>query len=242
MSKTILGAALLACAFTATELHAESWKGVGELGLAISRGNSKSETVNGKLSFDFEDERFKHNVYGKIVRNKGEVVVDGAEEFKLSANRYELGGASGYKLNERSYLSGSLRYENDDFAAFEHQTTVAASYGYQAIKTDATKLALELGPGFRRAKLISGETESNLIVRGYLDYSHQLTETTQLIDTLLVEAGSDNTLLQNDLGVAVKVSDALALKTTLQVRHNTDVAPGTVKTDRQLTTNLVYSF
>ena len=55
------------------------------------------------------------------------------------------------------------------------------------------------------------------------NYAHQLTETTQLVDTLLVEAGEDNTSLQNDLGVAVKVNASLALKTTLQIRHNTDV-------------------
>lgn len=239
MRKTVLCIALLA---TSATTWAESWKGVGELGLAIARGNARSETVNAKLAFDFEDERYKHNVYASVVRNKGEVVVDGVEEFELSANRYELGASSGYKLSERSYLSGSLRYENDDFAAFEHQTTVAASFGYQAIKSDATQLSLELGPGYRRAELVSGTTDSSLIVRGHLNWSHQLTETTQLIDTLLVEAGEDNTFIKNEIGAAVKVSDALALKTTLQLRHNTDVAPGIDKTDRLLTTNLVYSF
>lgn len=239
MKKLILALVLGTCAGSAL---AEGWKGVGELGLAISRGNARAETVNGKLAFDLEDERFKQHIYANITRNKGEVVVDGVEQFELSANRYELGGSSGYKLSERSYLSGSLRYENDDFAAFEHQSTVAASYGYAAIKTEATQLNLEIGPGFRRAKLIDNGTESNLIVRGYADYAHQLTETTQLVDTLLVEAGSDNTSLQNDLGLAVKVNASLALKTTLQIRHNTDVSPGNVKTDRLLTTNLVYSF
>jgi putative salt-induced outer membrane protein len=245
MKKSILGTVVLlawAGMAVADEAPPVGWTGVGELGLAISRGNARSETVNAKLAFDFADEQFKHNVYANIVRNKGEVVVAGVEEFELSANRFELGASSGYKLSDRSYLSGSLRYENDDFAAFEHQTTVAVSYGYEAIKSEQTKLNLEIGPGFRRAKLIGNGTESNLIVRGFADYAHQLTETTQLIDTFLVEAGSDNTSLQNDLGVAVKVSDALALKTTLQIRHNTDVSPGNVKTDRLLTTNLVYSF
>jgi len=222
--------------------HAEGWKGVGELGFALARGNSRSENLNASLGFNFEDAQWKHELYAKVLRTKGEVVVNGREAFELSANRFELGGASGYKLSELSYLSGSLRYENDDFAAFENQVTVAASYGMYLIKSETTELNFEAGPGFRRAKLIGGDTESNLIGRGFVSFKSQLTETTQFLNSFLVEAGSDNTSMQNDLGVAVKVSDALALKTVFQLRHNTDVPAGVEKTDRLLITNLVYSF
>ena len=48
--------------------------------------------------------------------------------------------------------------------------------------------------------------------------------------------------MQNDLGVAVKMSDAFAVKVGFQLRHNSDVAPSLKKTDRLFTTNLVYSF
>ena len=48
--------------------------------------------------------------------------------------------------------------------------------------------------------------------------------------------------LQNDLGVAVKMSDAFAIKSGFQIRRNSDVGPGVRKTDRLFTTNLVYSF
>ncbi len=38
------------------------------------------------------------------------------------------------------------------------------------------------------------------------------------------------------------MSDALALKAGLEVRHNTDVLVGTKKTDTLTTVNLVYGF
>jgi putative salt-induced outer membrane protein len=58
-----------------------------------------------------------------------------------------------------------------------------------------------------------------------------------------LEAGSNNKFMQNDLGVAVKLSEAFALKTGFQIRRNSKVANASVsKTDRLFTTNLVYSF
>ncbi|MCB2018901.1 MAG: DUF481 domain-containing protein, partial [Hydrogenophaga sp.] len=105
------------------------------------------------------------------------------------------------------------------------------------------ELSAEVGPGYRRAKLAStGNTESEVIARGVVDFKHSLTDTTDLVNNFLVEAGSDNTFMQNDFGVAVKISDAFALKAGLQARHNTDVAAGQKKTDTLTTVNLVYNF
>jgi putative salt-induced outer membrane protein len=79
-----------------------------------------------------------------------------------------------------------------------------------------------------------------LIFRGDLGFEHQLTETTKIVERFLVETGSDNTYLQNDLGLEVKINGALALRLGYQVRHNTDVMPGTEKTDTLATVGLIY--
>ncbi len=220
---------------------AEGWKGAGELGLALSRGNSETESLNARLGLTLEDAQWKHALGFAVLRQKGEVA--GTDELVLTANRYELTGSSAYKFDERSYLNGSLRYENDDFAPFDYQAIAALSYGYYAIKNDATEWLFEGGPGYRRFKeVVSGETDGEFIVRGLMGFKHVLTETTSFENTLLLEAGSDNTFAQNDAGLVVKMSDRLALKAGLQFRHNTDVAPGLEKTDSLFTTNLVYNF
>lgn len=224
------------------------WTGTGELGLAMARGNSRSENLNTKLGFVNEDEHWKHNFSFSALRAKGEVSGDfdgdgnDEERFTLNANRYEAAAASALKVNERSYWVGSLRYENDDFSPFEHQSTFSLGYGYTAIDNQTTRLAADLGPGYRRAKeSVSGETVSDTIVRGQIDYSHQLTDNTRLGNLLLLESGSDNTFLQNDLGVTVSMNESFALKAGLQVRHNTEVGAGTDKTDTLTTVNLVYT-
>lgn len=228
---------------------AQGWTGTGEFGLAVTSGNARSENINGKLGFINEDDQWKHAFTLGVLRAKGEVVGDfdgdGVvdRERQLTANRYDLGLSSAYKMSERSSWVAALRYENDDFAPFANQTTFAIGYGYQWADSEATKFRTEIGPGYRRAeKAADGDTESEAILRGVADFSHVLTENTRLVNTFLLESGSDNTFLRNDFGVAVAMNESLALKAGLQARHNTDVAPGIKKTDTLTTMNLVYTF
>ena len=226
------------------------WKGAGEFGLAITGGNTDTQNVNGKLGLINENDAWKHEFGVGILRSE-------VSDFR-TANRSDIGWTSGYKLTDLSYVFGSLRYENDDFGGFDSQAVAALGYGFYPIKTEETTLLLDAGLGYKEFKpqrfevriigglpeifRIVGASEGEAIFRGKVDFSTKLTETTQLYNTFLLEAGSDNKFMRNDLGIAVKISDAFAVKTGLQLRRNSDVAPGVRKTDRLFTTNLVYSF
>jgi putative salt-induced outer membrane protein len=97
------------------------------------------------------------------------------------------------------------------------------------------------GPGYRYAEFNNtGESEDGVIFRGDLGFDHQLTETTKIVERFLVETGSDNTYLQNDIGLEVSINSTLALRLGYQVRHNSDVLPGTEKTDTLTTIGLIY--
>lgn len=237
--RKILFLALLAASGMA--IAEDGWKGSGELGLALTRGNSETESLNAKLGLSFEDAQWKHDVGAGALRQKGEVA--GADDLQLTANRYELSGSSAWKFSERAYMIGSLRYENDDFAPFEYQTIASIGAGWFAIKSDATQWLFEGGPGYRRFKeAATGKTDGEAVFRGRMAFNHALNPQTSLENTLLVESGSDNTFAQNDSGVVVKMNAKLALKAGLQLRHNSEVAPGLKKTDSLFTTNLVYGF
>lgn len=227
------------------------WDGTGELGYVSSSGNSRSDSVNVKLAFTYEDALWKHEFGASGFRQRGEVVVledpddpeSGRRELELNANRYELGGSTSRKLDEHNRLYTSLRYENDDFAPYEYQGTISVGWGHQLIDSDRTQLLIEAGPGYRWVKdAVTEETDSGFIGRGKVNFETKLTDNTTLIDTFLVEAGSDNTYAQNDFGVKVAMNSRLAIKAALQHRHNTDVPPERKKTDRLTTVNLVYDF
>lgn len=258
MNKHLLPLALLA-ALPLGAVAAENgeWSGTGEVGFAAARGNAKSENLNAKLQFSKEDDSWKHSFYLTALRAKGEVktarpgppdangqpTIEYDKTYELNANRYEVGASSGYKLDERSYIVGAARYENDDFSPFDYQAVVSIGYGYTVLKNASNELSFEVGPGYKRYKPVdTRQSEGEVVGRGLVAYKHNFTDTTSFVNTLLVEAGSDNTFLQNDAGLQVDINKKLALKVGYQVRRNTDVAPGTKKTDQLMTTNLVYNF
>jgi putative salt-induced outer membrane protein len=211
------------------------WSGKATLGGVLARGNTETETINANFDVDYKLERWSHSVGGSLLRTVANDVT--------SADRWELRGQSNYDLTERSYLFGKLRYEDDSFTDFSYQATATTGYGYRFIATETTKLDGEIGAGVRRTELrVTGDTQEDPIARGAINYEHKLTNTTLIYDKFLVESGSDNTFLQNQLGVQVKINETFALGVDYAVRHNTDVLPGTDETDQVLTVNLVYGF
>lgn len=224
-----------ALAQTKDTTASDAWAGSGELGLAIAKGNTDSQTLVGKLGVGKETPRWKLSA--------GAAFLYGKSDDEENARRYEVFASSGYRLGERSYVLGALRNERDHFAPNEYQWTASAGYGFEAIKNDDTHLTFEAGPGYRWAKLQGVRVHNNeAVLRGFMDFGHRLTETTELFNTLLIEAGGDNTFARNDFGVKVKMTDALALKAGFEVRHNTDVPVDTKRTDTLTTVNVVYGF
>jgi putative salt-induced outer membrane protein len=227
--------AVLAFGGLASGTAAADWSGKGTFGGVLARGNTETETINLNLDVENKLDEWTHKAGASMLRTVTDDIT--------SADRWELRGESQYSLTERSYLFGALRYEDDAFTDYEYQATLSGGYGYRFITNDTTKLEGQVGAGYREAEVrLTGEQQDGIIARGALDFEHKLTATTLVYDRFLVESGSDNTFLQNALGLEVKINDTFALGLDYAVRHNTDVLPGTDKTDQVLTANLVYGF
>jgi putative salt-induced outer membrane protein len=202
---------------------------------------------NAKFGIAYELEKWKHSLAGSaLYGNNNEI---------KSAERWETRWQSDYKLTERLFAFGALRYEQDHFSGFDYQESITTGLGYKFIDGETTKLSGTLGVGYRRLRpeqlikdaagnvvqRIKGEESSDFVGNAGLAYEQQITASTKLIDKFLVEAGSDNTFAQNDFAIEVAMTDILAISLGYGVRHNTDPPPGLEKTDRQTTANLVYN-
>ncbi|MEO9080379.1 MAG: DUF481 domain-containing protein [Rhodanobacter sp.] len=246
---------------SSTTANNGGWSGSGEFGFASATGNSRSQNINAKLGLNQENEQWKNTFFVDALRSKSQQkIVDATtgntiEQFNTTANRYDGGASVGLKLDPRSYIVTAARYEHDDFGANLWQGTVSLGYGYIAMKDAHTELSFEIGPGYKRYRPADTfsvfnnasvrqqqSIEGEAIARGQVNYKYKLSANTAFEDTLLMEAGSKNTYLQNDAGLAVSMTQKLALKVGFQVRHNTSVQPGVKKSDTLTTTNLVYSF
>ena len=102
---------------------------------------------------------------------------------------------------------------------------------------------LSAGLGYRETTdEITQEDISGVTYLLESDYKHQLVESTAFENYTRVEISADNTFSQNITSLSVAINAALALKVTLEVRNNSDPAPGFKSTDRITSINIVYSF
>jgi len=225
--------------------RAADWTGKGEAGLVIASGNTDTKTANVKLALAAEVDKWKHQFGGSALYTS-------SEPEGTTAQRWEVFEQTDYNFSPRNFVFGAARYEDDKFSGFEYQTSISTGIGHKFIDTDVTKFAGTAGVGYKYFEtqdvfdevtgvlIEPGTSDSEAIFRGTLDYDHKITPTTSLLDKFIVEAGSDNTFLQNDLALQVKMTDVLALAVGYSVRHNTDPQIGFEKTDTLTTINLVY--
>ncbi len=230
------------------------WSGKGEVGAAQATANSGATTTTFAAKFDLaiEVEQWKHAFGASTIYTSARAEASASDpnpDTEASANRWEAHEQSDYKFSERSFWFGAVRHENDDIGSFERQSAVTTGLGHKFIDNDQTKLAVQLGAGYKRFKQRSElESDGDAIMTGLVDLKQSLTPSTMLIDKLTVESGSSNTLIQNDLALQVKMTDVLALSLGYQVRYNTKPGPRAfgggeyAHSDRLLTANLVYEF
>jgi putative salt-induced outer membrane protein len=87
---------------------------------------------------------------------------------------------------------------------------------------------------------IPGERREELIGQFSIDFQRELTATTKIMDKFLVESGANNTFLQNEISVQVRIMESLALAVGYATRYNTEPPEGFEKLDTLTTLNLVY--
>jgi putative salt-induced outer membrane protein len=228
----------------ASAAHAE-WTGKGEAGLVIASGNTDTTTANVKLALANEIDKWKHQFGVSALYATSDP--DGT-----TAQRWEAFEQTDYNYSPRDFWFGAARFEDDRFSGFEYQATLSAGYGRKFIDTDVTKFTGTAGVGYKFFEtrdvldevtgvlLEPGDSDSEGVFRGTLDYDHKFTATSSLLDKFIVEAGADNTFVQNEIALQVKMTDVLALAVGYSVRHNTDPPAGFEKTDTLTTINLVY--
>jgi putative salt-induced outer membrane protein len=224
------------------------WIGKGQVGFLNSHGNSDSESINGNIDMSRYDGPWKNEIYlGGLYGKSGGIV---------SAERWEARGQSNYTVSGNLFAFGGLRYEHDLFDGFQYQASVTAGMGYKFIDTVDTKLSGQVGAGYRRLRpediiknadgvvidRILHDASGEAIGTAGVDFSHAFTKTTTLTNKFLMETGSANTLLHDDIAVSAKMTDKLALSVGYGVTDNTH-PPGTLKKlDTVTTVNLAFAF
>jgi putative salt-induced outer membrane protein len=246
MARHVSGQILIATmAVAATQAHAQ-WNSTSQAGFVMARGNTETETANAKFEIGYEVEQWKHNFDSSLLYGRSSEITTG--------ERWDARWQTNHKVSDRFYWFGSLRYEDDRYSGFDYQGTASAGLGRAFIESDSTKLSGQLGVGARRLRpeelirnellevidRIPGEIQDDIVGNATIKFEHAFNESTKILNALIAETGTANTLTQNELAIQVQMSRVFALSVGLKVRHNSDPPPELDTTDTLTTLNLVY--
>jgi putative salt-induced outer membrane protein len=173
-----------------------------------------------------------------------------------SAERWDARLQSDYTINTRLFSFGALSYQDDRFSGFQYQASATAGIGYKFFDSDTTRLAAQIGVGYRRLRTetllkdtsgavyarIALDTKSEAVGTAGIDFAHQFNSSTRVTDKLIAESGSSNTSVRNDLALEVKMNKKLALAAGFTVLENTSPPAGLKQRDTITTLNVVYAF
>jgi len=226
----------------------QGWSGKGQAGYVMSRGNSDTDSANVKVDVNLVRNDWKHSLSldGLLGRSGG----------ITSAERWGARLQSSYQINVHLFSFAALSYQDDRFSGFKYQASGSGGLGYKFLDSDTTKLAAQLGVGYRslRPELlikddngavidrIAQSTQTEVVGTAGIDFWHQFNASTKITDKMNAESGSRNTSIRNDLALEVKMNKKLALAVGFGVVENTNPPAGLKQTDTVTTLNLVYAF
>lgn len=222
------------------------WGGKGELGYVMSQGNDDAQTANAKVDLAHASGPWKDTLHLEALYAKSASIV--------SAERWAGLFQSNYQVTKPAFVFGALHYENDKFSGFAYQASVSAGAGYNFIDTSTNKLSGQIGVGYRdlRPETLIKNAAGAVIYRvplaasdsaigtAEIDAEHDFNATTKITDKALMEAGSNDTLLQNDFALTVQMSSRLALSAGYSLHDNSSPPAGVKKVDTLTTLNLVF--
>jgi putative salt-induced outer membrane protein len=228
------------------EEPAEGWSGSVAGGYVAVRGNTESETENLKVEVLYDKDRWHHSLLGTAIgaSQDVEVVNNGVTSTvnQTSAEAYKVQAKTKYDLGERFYAFGLAEYNKDRFSSYDYQIFEAAGVGWRVFHTDTQELNLEAGPGLTQSKLESGEEQNEAVARVGGDYHWHISENAVFSEKASSSIGSDNTYIESLTELKAGIVGSLSLVLGYLWKHNTEVDPGTDKSDTLTSVSLEYKF
>ncbi|MEO0643280.1 MAG: DUF481 domain-containing protein [Pseudomonadota bacterium] len=211
----------------------DNWSGKGELGAFVSTGNAENTGLTASLSLVREGLRWRHKLSGRADYQETDGVV--TREQYLAA--YE----PNFKITDRLYAYAFAQYERDPFQGFSARYSGSGGLGYDLLIEGPT-LSIKAGPAWRRTELVDGDSTSNLAGLAALDFDWAISDSISFTQdgSALVQSGSSTFI--SDSGLQFTMSDALSLRLSYTLEHDTAPPEGAVQTDTLSRITIIYDF
>ncbi|MDJ0978660.1 MAG: DUF481 domain-containing protein [Erythrobacter sp.] len=211
----------------------ENWSGQGELGAFNSTGNAENTGLTASLSLVRKGINWRHKLSGRADYQETEGTV--TREQYLAA--YE----PNVKITDRLYAYALAQYERDRFQGFSARYSASGGLGYDLL-VDGPTLTVKAGPAWRRTELVDGTSSSNLAGLAALDFDWDIAKNITFTQDASAFVQSGSSTFISDTGFQAGISDALSVRLSYTVEHDTDPPLGAVKTDTLSRITIIYDF
>ena len=179
-----------------------------------------------------------------VVKNKA-LLVRSTAESTTTAESLLYSFRAERKITERIAGFGELGLFRDRPAGIDGRTAVTGGLAFKLVETERAKFAADAGAGYlNEHRVVGTDVSSGILVAG-TDLRLKLSDTAELGDevrlTSILDNGDDWRLLHT-IAVTAKLTTALSLKVSNQVRYANFPPPGFKKTDTTTAVALVASF
>jgi putative salt-induced outer membrane protein YdiY len=232
--------ALSAAAAPAQEEDRETgWFDEAELSLVATDGNSQSETfsLRNTLTRIWEKAEFKLAAGGlraettdltrsAVGTSLADATLVESSTTAVTAERYLLDARYEYRVSNRRYWYGALRWDRDEPAGIQNRSSGAAGVGSSWLDNEKSRWHTDYGLTYTIQEDVvepAGAGDGFLGFRLSSDYWRQLTATSKFSNQTVVDQNLDES---SDLrahmvnALSVRISDRLALKVSQEVQFD----------------------
>lgn len=230
----LLMLAAVATPAAAIEFMGSDWQGEGELGYVATQGNTDTKNLQAKLGIKNERIRWRHTI--------GLEAINSSDSGTTTAERYDAIWQTDYKITKYDYWLGRIHYETNKFSGYDYRISEVLGYGRRVVDSPSMSLDLEIAPGARQSKFITGDSKNEFILRLTGKYAWKINEQASFHQDLSFDIGEDATVSKSVTALQAKVAGNLAMKLSYTAEHTSTVPLGVEKTDTQTAASLVYGF
>lgn len=219
----------------------ELWTGFFDAGLALARGNARTDTLtnaftatritrNDKITVNFSQ------IYGTATINNVSSAVANAVRGGWSYNR---------NLTSRFFVSTLNDYEHDVFQNLDLRFVVGAGAGYNAIKGERTTLALSAGSDYEHENFDQALNRSSAELNFGDVFTHKFTSTMNLTQSFRYFANMSELgqyRVNFDMGTVTAIRKWLGWHVTASDRFLSNPVFGRQRNDMLLSTGFRLSF
>ena len=218
------------------------WQSFAEAGLTLAQGNSETLLATGRIGTGKKWDKNEMSLgagaaYGETkdqATGKNTVNAETANAF-AQYNRL---------FTERLYGYARVEGYHDGVADIDYRVTLSPGAGYYFIKTKATLLSAEVGPGYVFEKK-GGQEDDYATVRFQEKFEHKFNDRVRIwewVEYLPQVDDFSNYILNAEVGVESALSKILNLRVYVVDTYNSVPAAGRKKNDVKLVAALAVKF